>query len=139
MAYGSALVDTIQSSTTGTPPQFNDGSGAQIGTLCRAWVNFNGASGSVAIRAAFNISSITYNGTGDYTLTFTTALSDANYGANISTQSNPANGPDAPTLFFNRTSNVQQAPTTSSFRVAIMASANGNAQDRTYVCVSVFR
>jgi hypothetical protein len=45
---------------------------------CRAWVNFNGT-GTVAIRASGNVSSITDNGTGDYTVNFTTALSDANY------------------------------------------------------------
>ena len=46
--------------------------------LCKAWVNFNGA-GTVAIRAAFNVSSIQDNGTGDYTVNFTTAMPDANY------------------------------------------------------------
>jgi hypothetical protein len=45
---------------------------------CRAWVNFNGT-GTVAIRASGNVSSITDNGTGDYTLNFTTAMGDANY------------------------------------------------------------
>lgn len=45
---------------------------------CRAWVNFNGT-GTVAIRASGNITSITDNGTGDYTLNFTTAMPDANY------------------------------------------------------------
>ena len=44
----------------------------------RAWVNFNGT-GTVAIRASGNVSSITDNGTGDYTVNFTTALPDANY------------------------------------------------------------
>jgi hypothetical protein len=44
----------------------------------KAWVNFNGT-GVVAIRASKNVSSITDNGTGDYTVNFTTALSDANY------------------------------------------------------------
>ena len=44
----------------------------------RAWVNFNGT-GTVAIRASGNVSSITDNGTGDYTVNFTTAMSDANY------------------------------------------------------------
>ena len=44
----------------------------------KAWVNFNGT-GTVAIRAQFNVSSITDNGTGDYTVNFTTALADANY------------------------------------------------------------
>jgi len=56
--------------------------GAQNGSApiygARAWVNFNGT-GTVAIRASGNVSSITDNGTGDYTLNFTTAMSDANY------------------------------------------------------------
>jgi hypothetical protein len=43
-------------------------------------VNFNGT-GTVAIRASYNVSSITDNGTGDYTVNFTTALADANYAA----------------------------------------------------------
>ena len=45
---------------------------------CRAWVNFNGT-GTVAIRASGNVSSITDNGTGIYTVNFTTAMPDANY------------------------------------------------------------
>ena len=45
---------------------------------CRAWVNFNGT-GTVAIRASGNVSSITDNNTGDYTVNFTTAMQDANY------------------------------------------------------------
>jgi hypothetical protein len=56
---------------------------AKIGTteqgqLCKAWVNFDGTS-TVAIRASYNVSSITDNGTGSYTVNFTTALADANY------------------------------------------------------------
>jgi hypothetical protein len=45
---------------------------------CRAWVNFNGT-GTVAIRESGNVSSITDNGTGDYTVNFTTAMPDSNY------------------------------------------------------------
>ena len=44
----------------------------------KAWVNFNGT-GTVAIRASGNVSSITDNGTGDYTVNFTVAMADANY------------------------------------------------------------
>ena len=44
----------------------------------KAWVNFNGT-GTVAIRASFNVSSVTDNGTGDYTVNYTTAMTDANY------------------------------------------------------------
>jgi len=46
---------------------------------CRAWVNFNGT-GTVAIRASGNVSSITDNGVGKYTVNFATAMSDVNYG-----------------------------------------------------------
>lgn len=47
---------------------------------CKAWVNFDGTlTGTITPRAGFNISSIVKNGTGDYTITFTTSLADANY------------------------------------------------------------
>jgi len=46
--------------------------------IAKAWVNFNGT-GTVAIRASFNVSSITDNGTGNYTVNFTTAMPNANY------------------------------------------------------------
>jgi len=54
-----------------------------INGSAKAWVNFNGT-GTVAIRASFNVSSITDNGTGQYTVNFTTAFADANYAANVS-------------------------------------------------------
>ena len=44
----------------------------------KAWVNFNGT-GTVAIRASFNVSSITDSGNGTYTINFTTAIEDTNY------------------------------------------------------------
>ena len=45
---------------------------------CKAWVNFNGT-GTVAIRASGNVSSVADNGAGDYTINFTNAITDANY------------------------------------------------------------
>jgi hypothetical protein len=58
---------------------FNSGYGSAATAYgCRAWVNFNGT-GTVAIRGSGNVSSITDNGTGDYTVNFTTAMPDANY------------------------------------------------------------
>ncbi len=61
----------------------SDGVNSTSSTNCiqgsaKAWVNFNGT-GTVAIRRAFNVSSITDNGTGDYTVNFTNAMVDANY------------------------------------------------------------
>jgi hypothetical protein len=85
---GTIVADNIQAASTSTlvikngvantPPTIQDSAGTQIGTFCRAWVNFNGQ-GTVAIRASFNVSSITDNGTGDYTVNFTNALPDVNY------------------------------------------------------------
>jgi len=51
---------------------------SSVSTDIKAWVNFNGT-GTPAIRASFNVSSITDNGTGDYTINFTNSLTDANY------------------------------------------------------------
>lgn len=59
--------------------QFNSGYGSVATAYgCRAWVNFNGT-GTVAIRASGNVSSITDNGTGDYTINMTTTMPDTNY------------------------------------------------------------
>lgn len=73
-------------------------SGAQTGTApiygCRAWVNFDGTrneadtgastnGANVKIRASGNVTSVLKNGTGDYTVTFTTAMPDANYSATV--------------------------------------------------------
>ena len=87
MPYGNLLADVVQGSTANTPPVFKDGNGTTIGTLCRAWVNFNGT-GTVAIRASFNVSSITDNGTGEYRVNFINAMPDANYAALAFTENN---------------------------------------------------
>lgn len=63
--------------TEDVPTALNASGSAPI-YACRAWVNFNGT-GTVAIRASGNVSSITDNGVGDYTVNFTTAMPDANY------------------------------------------------------------
>jgi hypothetical protein len=65
------------STAESTLSQFNASGSAPV-YACRAWVNFDGT-GTPAIRASGNVSSITDNGTGDYTVNFTTAMQDANY------------------------------------------------------------
>lgn len=65
---------TLGSSVLATP------SGSAPSYLCRAWVNFDGT-GTVAIRASGNVTSITDNGVGKYTVNFTTAMPDTNYAA----------------------------------------------------------
>jgi hypothetical protein len=73
----------LGTSPTLTTPTFDSASLATIsGTaplyMCRAWVNFNGT-GTPAIRASGNVSSLTDNAAADYTVNFTTAMPDANY------------------------------------------------------------
>ena len=71
--------------------KFNSGYGSVATAYgCRAWVNFNGT-GTPAIRASGNVSSITDNGTGLYTANFTTAMPDANYAAVIGANINSSN------------------------------------------------
>ena len=70
-------VGTIKSISS-SPPVFQNTSGTEMGTLCRAWVNLNGT-GTVSIRDSFNVSSITDVNTGTYTANFTTAFSDNDY------------------------------------------------------------
>jgi hypothetical protein len=61
----------------------NDNFDTAGGNAVKAWVNFNGT-GTVAIRASYNVSSITDGGVGLYTVNFTTAMPDANYAPKVS-------------------------------------------------------
>jgi hypothetical protein len=121
-------VNTIQNSGgTGSPA---------INGLAAAWVNFNGT-GTVAIRASNNVSSITDNGTGDYTVNFTTALVDANYSSVVGTGFGSTW--QAGIALNNTASFVEAAPTTSSFRFACVSFNVASSQDPKYCNVAVFR
>ena len=70
-------MSTTISGTNGVT--FPDSTSMQTGQqACKAWVNFNGT-GTVAIRGGYNVASITDIGVGNYLVSFTTALVDANY------------------------------------------------------------
>ena len=107
---------------------------AKLGTseasgLAKAWVNFNGT-GTVAIRASFNVSSITDNGTGDYTVNFTTALADANYSATFGLRSGVTTNPTG--------AGMGGTPSTTQLRFSTYEGAN-IATDYSIVCVAIFR
>lgn len=83
---GSALTNLSAGNLTGNVAAARitnalNASGSAPIYACRAWVNFNGT-GTVAIRASGNVSSITDNGTGNYRVNFTNAMPDANYAIN---------------------------------------------------------
>ena len=113
---------------------FNSGYGsAAVAYGCRAWVNFNGT-GTPAIREDGNVSSLTDNASGSYTINFATAMPDANYAGvasggysgNSAGRTTIVNG--APTI---------DAPTASAFRIRF---TNGSAEeDVEYASLAIFR
>jgi hypothetical protein len=119
-----ASLDTALNAPTATA--LSTASGSAPSYSARAWVNFNGT-GTVAIRASGNVSSITDNGTGDYTVNFTTAMADANYAV-------VANGGSAST---NTTVSIGNSPTTLACRVFTVS--NGSIADNLVVNVAIFR
>jgi hypothetical protein len=96
---------------------------------CRAWVNFNG-SGTVAIRGSGNVSSITDNSTGNYTVNFATDMPDTNY------STVQGYSPASSNCYVTRVSTL----TVSSVRMGTYLNyANGAALDMSMVAVTVFR
>ena len=134
------VAPTIVSPTLTTPTidsaQVPTVSGTAPLYLCRAWVNFNGT-GTVAIRASGNVSSITDNGVGDYTINFTTTMSDINYNVVVTANRLAA-------LFdYNYRALVTGAGvgyTATAVRVGLPDSTGaGGAADAVTFCASIFR
>jgi hypothetical protein len=108
--------------------------GAQSGSApiygARAWVNFNGT-GTVAIRASGNVSSITDRGTGLYTVNLTTAMPDANYcGVASATIGGASNT--------NRDAAVGPIDASSAYCNSWVAD-NGASADVDVICAAIFR
>jgi len=114
---------------------FNSGYGSvAIAYGCRAWVNFNGT-GTVAIRASGNVTAITDNGTGDYTVNFTNALVDANY-AVLGTSGQSAAVNNMNCVGRNLDNSVQ---TTTAVRLYNLVTNTSGAVDNPNIFVGIFR
>ena len=112
---------------------FNSGYGSNgVAYACRAWVDFNGT-GTVAIKASGNVSSITDNATGVYTVNFTTAMPDANFCA-VGSSLGSTGGSYATFLC-----SAGTAKTTSSVRVENRNFSTGAVIDDNDMNVSIFR
>jgi hypothetical protein len=96
---------------------------------CRAWVNFNGT-GTVAIRASGNVSSITDFGTGKYTVNFTTAMPDANYVAVMTGE----NGGSSSNVTIGKW--VLTAPTSSAY--SLFSNIGNVGDDLEYISFAAF-
>jgi len=139
---GTVIADNLQAASTSqlvikngvanTPPTIQDSGGTEVGTFCRAWVNFNGT-GTVAINASFNVSSITDHAVGKYTVNFTNAMPDANYSVGGTALHTDGTG-------FAMTVSLTSlaTPATGSCRISVAVPTIGFA-DPSVVTVSVFR
>ena len=106
-------------------------------SVAKAWVNFAGSTGT--INSSFNVSSITRNNTGYYTINFTTAMPNINYVVNVSPTTNGTVAAIYPCLYADATvSNVLIAPTTSAFVVSYSGYNFATRYDPTYCMLSVF-
>jgi hypothetical protein len=105
--------------------------------IAKAWVNFNGT-GTVAIRSAFNVSSITDNGTGDYTVNFTTAMPNADYCAVVTNVGLQNGDTRRNSVIAGNESTGAQTMTTTQLRVNVGNPASLSLSDNSVMCVSVF-
>ena len=124
------IIDTSQNL------QFNSGYGSVATAYgCRAWVNFNGT-GTVAIRASGNVSSITDLGTGTYTVNLTTAIVDANYAIQISSGFASGIREDVFGVLYN---DAPYTPTTTAYTIKFYRADTNVAVDSNYSMTSIFR
>ena len=120
---------------------FNSGYGSVATAYgCRAWVNFNGTTANPStIRGSGNVSSVTKNGTGDYTVNFTTAMVDVNYSV-TGTSSLADSGGDnnGGTMYPSRKSGTPLATGSARISTSVVSNA-GVAQDMPIISVAIFR
>lgn len=103
----------------------------------KAWVNYK-ATSTVGIRASYNVSSVTYNGTGDYTINFTNAMTDANYSTIGSTGGYNGASSASSNATFRINSGSGATYSTTAVKVTT-GYADGNVVDYATVCVAIFR
>ena len=122
-------MSTIKTETLSTPSNATVPVDTVVNGTAKAWVNFNGT-GTVAIRRAFNVSSITDNGTGNYYVNFTSAMSDVNYVTNLNHGSYGSAAIRGFDILFNQETTRARVETRGE---------TGDEVDPPLVCVAVFR
>ena len=116
----------------------SDGTNSTSATNCiqgsaKAWARFGSAPSIVTIGSSYNITSITYNSVGDFTINFTNAFVDGNYAMTASSYA-PNDAYTRAVMFKNGTT-----PTASSCRITNSTGSNGSIQDTNYMGVAFFR
>lgn len=104
----------------------------------KAWVNFNGVT-TATVRASYNVSSVTRNATGDYTINFSTAMPDANYSVVGTTTGAGDNKPGGVQLASSAAQGAASGMTTSACNIRTGYGNSATAFDFGTICVSIFR
>ncbi len=134
-------VTSTGASVTGTQSvsgdlSFNSGYGSSaVAYGCRAWVNFNGTTntgGFCTIRGSGNVTTVADNGTGDYTINFTTAMPDANY-------AHSGSGGKLTTGSINDIDVSRVNSSASNIRIATVRGSDNTVTDFEYIAVAIFR
>ena len=127
---GKIIADQIEHSTAGSlDTQY------VVNGSAKAWANLNGS--TFGLRKSVNIASAVDNGTGDYTLSFTSVMADINYASNGTTSNDVSLSPQ--TIAVNNKSAggyANVAPTTSQFRMSVVRASDGAVADGLYVSTS---
>jgi len=125
--------------------KFNSGYGSVTTAYgCRAWVNFDGTTntgGFCTIRASGNVTTVADNGTGDYTINFTTALPDANYAVAGAARFDGSASASAIRYLgiINANGATLSSDMSTTFVRVVVGFANGSLQDPSVATVIVVR
>ena len=129
-------VGTIKSISSAAPV-FQNTSGTEKGQLAKSWIAFNG-SGTVSMYDSFNVTSLTDNGTGDYSITMANAMSNANYAVTASAGLGTSAYLNAH-IHCVSAAPFNQAPTTTVYRVVVSRDqGTSGVEDTARVACAVF-
>jgi hypothetical protein len=121
---GSLTIDTLKAGSGVFASQ-----NAMTG-IPKAWVNWTGSNGTV--NASFNVSSVTRNATGYYTINLTTSMPSSTYSATASTCTNAASSVQIASVFWSQPANAYIAPRAGAYEVST-TQYTGGAVDSVYV------
>jgi hypothetical protein len=127
------MAGTLVANTINTDTGIFATNNAYLG-IAKAWVNYKGTS-TQSIRSSFNVSSVTRNGTGDYTINFSTAMIDANYAVSGVGGNNDSSAGYV-VIYQSGGQAGTYSPTTSACRI-LVGQNSGTLVDNTVICVTI--
>lgn len=136
--YATSAGSASSATTANTAAKLSSSPGAAPHYACRAWVDFSGVGNigdAMTIYGAGNVSSVVKNGNGDYTVTFSTPMANAQYGISITQQADQGNSGSAVNV---TCSLYRSASAKSASSVRVITAAGGSNNNPTIVSVSVF-